>query len=223
MNIHHGDSWIESNLSNIPAISDVALVLRHAEREDVPPGTFGVDVQLTANGIASAEELGAALSSIRPQTSVTSSPVSRCESTARAILRGGGWPENVILDWRLGDPGPFVENEEISGALFLETGILEIVRHQLALAEPPAGMRPTSEGIDLLLGLTANDLRFSGRLDIYVTHDAILAVLVAYLYRMSVEEVGWPDYLDGLLLWQRGERLHFIWRGLEQGSHPVSG
>ena len=36
MNIQHGDSWIESNLSNIPAISDVALVLRHAEREDVP-------------------------------------------------------------------------------------------------------------------------------------------------------------------------------------------
>ena len=223
MNDQHGVSWIESHLSNIPTIADVALVLRHAEREDIPPGTFGVDVQMTANGIASAEKLGAALSSIKPQTRVTSSPVSRCESTARAILRGGGWPENVTLDWRLGDPGPFVVDEEISGALFLRTGVLEIVRHQLTRTEPPAGMRPTSKGIDLLLGLTANDLRFSGRLDIYVTHDAILAVLVAYLYRLSVDEVGWPDYLDGLLLWQRGERLHFIWRGLEQGSHPLGG
>ena len=223
MNIQHGDSWIESHLSNIPAISDVALVLRHAEREDIPSGTFGVDVQLTANGIASAEELGAALSSMRPQTGVTSSPVSRCESTARAILRGGGWPEEVALDWRLGGPGPFVVDEEVSGALFLETGILEIVRRQLTLSEPPVGMRPTSEGINLLLGLTTNGLHSRGRLDLYVTHDSILAVMIASLYRLTVDEIGWPNYLDGLLLWRSRDRLNFIWRGLEQGSHPLGG
>ena len=84
-------------------------------------------------------------------------------------------------------------------------------------------MRATSEGVDLLLGLTASDLRSHGRLNIYVTHDAILAVLVAHLYRLSVDEIGWPNYLDGLLLWRFGERLHFIWRGLEQSSYPVGG
>ena len=223
MNDQHGVSWIENHLSNIPAIADVALVLRHAEREDIPPGTFGVDVQMTANGIASAEKLGAALSSIKPQTRVTSSPVSRCESTARAILRGGDWPEEVIQDWRLGGPGPFMVDEEIGGALFLQVGILEIVRHQLTHVEPPAGMRATSEGVDLLLELTAADLRSCGRLNIYVTHDAILAVLVAHLYRLPVDDIGWPGYLDGLLLWRCRDRLHFIWRGLEQSSHPLGG
>ena len=84
-------------------------------------------------------------------------------------------------------------------------------------------MRPTAEGIDLLLGLTVTDLRSCGRLNIYVTHDAILAVLVAHLYRLPVDEIGWPDYLDGLLLWRCGERLHFIWKGLEQRSHPLGG
>ena len=142
---------------------------------------------------------------------------------AKAILRGGGWPEEVALDWRLGEPGPFVVDKEVSGALFLEIGILEIVRHQLTHIEPPAGMRATSEGVHLLLGLTATDLRSRGRLNIYVTHDSILAVLVAYLYRLPVDEISWPGYLDGLLLWRCGERLHFIWRVLEQSSYPLGG
>ncbi len=223
MNGPYGVSWIVKQLGGIPAQADAALILRHAERGDIPPGTFGDDVPLTTRGVASSEKLGAMLSSIRPRVRATASPVPRCESTAKAILRGGGWPEEVALDCRLGEPGPFVVDTEVSGALFLEIGILEIVRHQLTHVEPPDGMRATSEGVDLLLGLAATDLRSRGRLNIYVTHDSILAVLVAYLYRQPVDEISWAGYLDGLLLWRRGERLHFIWRGLEQSSYPLGG
>ena len=218
-----GVSWITEQLGSMQAEADTVLILRHAEREAIPPGTFGVDVPLTAYGVASAEILGAMLSDMRPQVRATASPVPRCESTAMAILRGGGWSREVVLDWRLGDPGPFVLDTEVSGALFLETGILEIVRHQLTQVESPPGMRATSEGVDLLLELTATDLRSCGRLNIYVTHDALLAVLVAYLYRLPVDDIGWPGYLDGLLLWRCRDRLHFIWRGLEQSSHPLGG
>ena len=200
---------------------DAALILRHAERENIPQGTFGMDVELTASGITSAEGLGSVLSDIRPLVCVSASPVPRCVSTAKAILRGGGRPEEVALDWRLGDPGPFVVDEEVSGALFLEIGILEIVKHQLTHAEPPAGMRQTGQGVDLLLGLTASNLGSRGRLNVYLTHDSILAVLVAYLYRLPVDEINWPGYLNGLLLWRSGDRVNFIWRGLEQGSHPL--
>ena len=216
-------SWIMEQVSSIPAQADAAVFLRHAERENIPPGTFGVDVPLTACGVASAERLGAMLSATRPHIRSTASPVPRCASTAKAILRGGDWPDEVALDWRLGEPGPFVVDEEISGALFLRIGILEIVRHQLTHVRPPAGMRPTPEGVDLLLGLAADDLRSDGRLNIYVTHDAILAVLVAHLYRLSVDDISWPGYLDGLLLWRCRDRLNFIWRGLDKRSHPLGG
>ena len=184
---------------------------------------FGADVPLTAIGVESAERLGAILSSIRPQVEVTSSPVPRCVQTAAAILRGGGCPEGAALDWRLGDPGPFIVDAEISGQLFLETGILDIARRQLTNVAPPAGMRKTSEGVDLLLGLSTRDLRYQGHLNVYVTHDAILAVLVAYLYGLSVDEICWPEYLDGLLLWRSSEQLRLAWRGLQQSSHPFGG
>ena len=223
MNGPAGVSWIVAQLSNIPAQADAALMLRHAEREDIPPGTFGVNVPLTPRGVASAERLGAMLSDQRQQLEVTASPVPRCVSTAQALLRGGGWPEEVALDWRLGAPGPFVVDEAVSGALFLEIGLLETVKRQLTQVEPPAGMRATAEGIELLLGLAASDLGRRRHLNIYVTHDAILAVLVAYLYGLTVDEVGWPGYLDGLLLWRCGQRLRFSWRGLEQGTRPLGG
>ncbi len=205
----------------MPADTDVALVLRHAEREEIPSGTFGVDVPLTAVGVESAERLGSALSEIRPPVGVTSSPVPRCVQTAAAILRGGGFEKEAAVDWRLGDPGPFVVDTETSGALFLETGILEITRRQLSDVEPPPGMRGTSEGVGLLLDLTAKELGNSGRLNVYVTHDAILAVLVAHLYRLSVDDIGWPEYLDGLLLWRSTGRLNFAWRGLQQAPYPL--
>ena len=223
MNHPRESSWIAEQLGRIPARADVSLVLRHAEREDIPPGTFGVDVPLTAYGIASSEELGAALSRLRRQVEAVSSPVPRCKSTARAILRGGGWPEDVVQDWRLGGPGPFVVDEETSGSLFLQIGILEIARHQLSRVEPPVGMRRTSEGVYLLLELTTTGLESCGRLTIHVTHDAILAVLVAYLYRLPIDDINWPGFLDGLLLWRDGDRLHFIWKGLEESSHPLGG
>ena len=132
-------------------------------------------------------------------------------------------PEEAALDWRLGGPGPFVVDEETSGDLFLRTGILDIVRHQLTHTTPPAGMRATSEGVEILLELAVGDLRSRGHFDIFVTHDAILAVLVAYLYRLRVDDISWPGYLDGLLLWRRRDRLNFVWRGLEQGSYPLGG
>lgn len=218
-----GVSWIAAQLGAIPAQADVALMLRHAEREEIPPGTFGLDVPLTAHGVASAEQLGAMLSDQKQRLEVTASPVPRCVATAQALLRGGGWPEEVALDWRLGDPGPFVVDEEVGGAWFLEIGLLETVKRQLTQAEPPAGMRATAEGVDLLLRLAANDLNYQGHLNIYVTHDGVLAVLVAYLYGLTIDEVGWPGYLDGLLLWRCGERLHFSWRGLERGCQPLAG
>ena len=222
MNLSKPAASIAERLALVPHQSDVAIILRHAEREKIPAGTFGAEVSLTVQGVSTAEKLGAVLVRRGP-VSITSSPVLRCVQTAEAIRRGGGQAGATTLDWRLGDPGPFVVRAEESGKLFLQVGILEIVRRQLSAAGPLPGMRETTEGIELLLGLTAHNLDQQGRLSIYVTHDAILAVLAAWLYLAPIEEITWPDYLDGLLLWRSGERLNFSWRGLPQATYPIGG
>ena len=222
MNVPGAVTSIAERLSTVPHGVDVALVVRHAEREAIPTGEFGVDVPLTARGVAAAEALGR-VSSVREEATVVSSPVPRCVQTAEAILRGGGWSGAVTLDRRLGDPGPFVVDPEVSGALFLKLPILELVRRQLSDPRPPAGMRSACEGVAIILGLVAGDLQWQGRLNVYVTHDAILAVLLARLFRLTTDEIDWPGFLDGLLLWRSGGQLNLSWRGLPQASHPGSG
>ena len=211
---------IVQRLTDVPGDASVAIVMRHAEREEIPPGDFGVDVPLTERGIAEAKRMGSLLSA-RGVVCVTSSPVPRCVETAEAVLRGADSAGEATLDRRLGDPGPFVVDPAVAGALFLETDILDVVRRQLSGGKPPAGMRETSEGVNLLLDSANDAMRSGSRLNILVTHDAILAVLVSHLYGVQIDEIVWPGYLDGLVLWQDGDILRFAWRGLEQSSHPV--
>ena len=208
-------------LTAVPESAGAALVLRHAERGEIPTGTFGVDVSITANGVVSARRLGEMLSG-RRRVSVTSSPVPRCVQTAEAILQGAGRNIDVVLDRRLGDPGPFVEDPEVAGPLFLKSDVLDIVRHQLSDSEPTPGMRPTSDGVRVLLDLVATGLESRGLLNAYVTHDSILIVLVARLFGMSIDEVGCPNYLDGLLLWRSCGRLQAAWRGIHKSLDPLA-
>ena len=202
--------------------ANVSLVLRHAEREEIPRGSFGEDVRLTAAGVAQAEQLGSLLSG-RELSVLRSSPLPRCIHTARAMARGAGWEAEPVPDRLLGDHGPFVVDSSVSGPLFLEVGIRELVRRQLSDRRPVPGMRSTAKGATLLLEMAAGDLGGNGLLNIHVTHDSILAVLVGHLYRLEVADFPWPGCLDGLLLWEREGILRFSWPGLGEGSNPVSG
>ena len=158
------NSSIHDLLGLVPRGVDAALILRHAEREDIAVGTFGSDVGLTSQGIRGARRLGTILSSRSSQGTITASPVRRCLNTAKEIRYGSGWPAKVVVDWRLGDPGPFVTDPEVAGGVFLNTGISEIVRRQLTCREPSPGMRETSWGVEILLGLAAGGLGRRGLL-----------------------------------------------------------
>ena len=213
---------IQEQLAIVPDGADVALVIRHAEREDIPAGTFGHEVNLTADGNRAAEQLGAALSE-KGTLSVLSSPVPRCVQTAQAILRGARSSAEVATDRSLGDPGAFVVDAEAAGPLFLGLPIPEIAHRQLEDEMPLPGMRPTSEGVEILLNLAASPLGENGRLHVLVTHDIILSVFVASIFQSSVEEAGWPGYLEGSFLWHSDEQLHVSWQELGATSLQPGG
>ena len=72
-------------------MSRTLLLLRHAERPPIPPGTFGNDLEITPAGRREAEALGRALAQGEPVAGVYSSPVLRCVQTAEAMAAGAGW------------------------------------------------------------------------------------------------------------------------------------
>ena len=209
-------------LNRVPDYSPVAIVLRHAERQEIAPGAFGNDVHLTRRGWQSARRLGEGLSSLRPGI-VKSSPLPRCTQTAHAIIAGAGWKASAAPERLLGDPGPFVVEPELAGRLFLDVAIREIVRRQLADDEPPRGMRATASGAKLVLRELASALNGPDSASVFVTHDAVLAALVGHLYGLPVQGFCWPGYLDALVAWPDSDRLRFLWRGLHEGSYPIGG
>ena len=207
----HPVASILERLATVPEDVDVSLVIRHAEREETPAGTYGYDVNLTDHGRRTAKQLGTTMSEKRMMT-VISSPVPRCVHTAQQILHGADSSSKVVTDRRLGDPGAFIIDPEIAGSPFLEVPIPEIARRQLHDDARLPGMRQTADGVAILLALVTGDPGENGKLTVYVTHDVILGVLVGSIFRLSVEQVGWPAFLEGLLLWRRGGRLHCSWR-----------
>ena len=209
-------------LTRAPTGSAVAIVLRHAEREEILPGTFGNDVPVTRRGLHSAHRLVMGLSP-RTEGIVMTSPLLRCTQTADAIIAGSGWETAAKPDRLLGNPGPFVMAPELAGPLFADIGIEAIVSQQLAEDPPPDGMRSTSEGVQLLSDQLVVALTDQDRINLFVTHDAVLAVLVSYLYGFPVGGFSWPDYLDALVVWRGSDRLRFLWRGLDEGSYPIGG
>lgn len=209
-------------LDRVPDGAAVAIVLRHAEREEITPGTFGNHVSLTRHGLDAAHRFGKGLSH-RTVGSVKSSPLPRCMQTADAIVAGAGWTAHALPDHLLGDPGLFVEQPELASRLFLDIPIEEIVRRQLAEDQPPNGMRSTSSGVKLLLQELTTALNRPTSASLFVTHDAVLAVLVGHLHNLPVESFPWPGYLDALVVWPESNRLRFLWRGLDEGSHPMGG
>ncbi len=140
---------------------------------------------------------------------VVSSPVPKCVQTAQALLRSTGSSVEVATDRRLGGPGAFVVDAEVAGPLFLELPIPEIAPRQLHDSASLPGMRPTSEGVEMLLDLVTLPLRNEGQLHVFVAHDIILSVFVASIFRSSLEETGWPGYLYRLLLWRSDVELCF--------------
>ena len=190
-------------LDRVPEGSATALVIRHAEREDIPRGTFGNDVPLTDRGWQAACGLGKRLSH-QPAGIVRTSPLPRCVQTAR-------------------DPGPFVVDAEVAGRFILDNGIPALVVQQLSATGPPGGMRSTSAGVRLVLNSVSDALRSQRGVSVFVTHDAVLAVLVGSLYGLAVDDFRWPGYLDALVLWADSERIRFLWHGLDEGSYPIGG
>jgi broad specificity phosphatase PhoE len=163
-----------------------------------------------------AREWGAQLA--RPVEAFYSSPVGRCVNTAIAMAEGArkagliaDIPE-VTTDTTLVEPGCYVEDLNQVGPTFLKMGAFRFLNQHLQ--EPFEGMLSPAEGRSKLAAYLKAREPASGHLNVHVTHDTILAVLVAELHgRRRISEEDWPWMMEGLWVWFSGGQMHWVWRG----------
>jgi len=210
-----------SYLSENSLSSDaVWLIIRHAEKEQPPDDDPFFDVSLTGKGFKEAVQFR---DLIKEKFSIEingiySSPLRRCMETSKAIVDRIDEIESFETSNLLGDPGPYVVDDEIAGQSFLELENDEVVKMQIE-GEDIEGFRDVNEGSKLLLEYVLSRQPTSG-LHIFVTHDVIIAALLGSIIGYVVDIQKWIKYLHGLCLYRHEDKLFM---DCNEGTFNITG
>ena len=201
----------------LSSTSSVGLLLRHAERGPIVDLAKHHEVLLTDEGIAAAQRsgrrLGAQLLTVGIDRVVfVHSPVERCAQTARGLAAGAraagvdveivGVVEHLGASY-LRDPARVAEAASKDGAGF--------VRHWFDGALAPSWIAPLDEVATGLVRALAQVLmgepqhsgvarRQQARFVVGVSHDWNIAAVREHALGLRFEDVGWPPFLDGLVV-----------------------
>ncbi len=196
---------------DFPGGSGVVLFTRHSIRPPMLAGKFGSGIELNAEGIEYARQVGRYWG--RRIARVSSSSSIRCMQTAQAMIDGAGMDLSVLHNPALGEPGAYISNVETALREFKDHDPLDLVNRMLSL-ESLRGHTETSDGSRILLESFFSDPPAPGKVHIEVTHDTILATLIYHLMGQErISAVQWPKMMEGALLWFNCRKLHWWWRG----------
>ncbi len=201
---------------NIPDISSsVAIMVRHAERYPISRMENALELRLTPKGKEDAFMLGQSLSGFSP-LSIYHSPVPRCKETADSIRDGilsanqQATVEGLLLD--LG--GPY-----ITGDWYAVVNAIEEIGHSRFIRKwfdnelPSSLIMSLHEAAHIQLKVLINQLRSGSLSTINVTHDWNIMIMREYFLHLRHEDIGDPDYLDGLHAFIEDDRLHLGYHG----------
>lgn len=202
----------------------VTLFTRHSIRHVATgKGLAGYDLQLTEEGIALAQYWGGHLitSTGRQVLSCTTSPIQRCIDTASHMLFGAYGDTTkieIIQNNLLVEPGSFVEDHALASPFFRDLGALGFI-NQLIRNKLP-GMKNSAQGVlDILNMVYALEQKQAEGLNLVVTHDTIIAVILSYTLGIAeVTSADWPKMMEGLFIWFDGDNfeestMQMVWRG----------
>jgi broad specificity phosphatase PhoE len=200
-------------------------MLRHSEREALVDMREAHLVPLTPRGEEAARAFGRNLPAGRTVRALHS-PISRCAVTAARIVEGyraaGGDAGLAGILPVLG--GPYVL--DLAATVRLSNELR--ARYPRAWFDgelPPNVAMPRDEASDLTLRVVSGvlDENAPGTILVMVTHDWNVLLVRESVLGLRFEEVGWIDYLDGLVVAPAAPGLAVSWR--EHRRHvpvPVS-
>jgi broad specificity phosphatase PhoE len=175
----------------------VSLLIRHANRDKIPTGSFGNEVMLNEAGKTNALKFGEALSDLKINKIMTS-PIGRCVQTGEFIAKGYGKAIDIIETKALGAPGLHITDEKIAGKFFMEQGFEELYR-RIINDIPISGIPDAKQFNQLMTDFLIENTKDKG-LTIFVTHDLLIAFYHYSINKTIYTRENWVKYLDGLIL-----------------------
>ncbi len=196
----------------------VAIILRHAERHPIVNYSNALDPCLTEKGEEDAYQFGTILKAINP-VKLFHSPVQRCKQTAEKIHAGllSIDQKASIGGYLIELGGPYITSpwEGITAKLE-HMGHAAFIRKWFNNEFPPDYIMPLGLAARSQLRILFRQLASDDASTINVTHDWNIMLLREFYFGLRHEEIGEPDYLDGLYAHIRDDALHLIYRQYEK-------
>jgi broad specificity phosphatase PhoE len=170
---------------------------------------MGMDLAITEAGAAAARALGARLGSRIAR--VHTSAVHRCAQTSRQIVAGAGVDLTPVEDPLLGVPSTFLYSTPEAEQTLRRLGFDGFCEHLMKGDSALPGMPHPAEGAARLrehaLGLADR-----AGLHLMVTHDAMIATVVARSFGRPLTLEEWPVFLEAAAVWRDGDRVMVAFR-----------
>lgn len=192
---------------------NVKLFTRHSIRNSHDNVDFYEE--LTREGKVMAEAFGRGFIDTTLNYIVTSSSP-RCIQTSENIIKGS--LQNLSFIKENGLVGTWITDREQwnnSYKNIYKKNIKEILQDMIDYKDI-SGAYKINETINIILELLFskyNDKEKNGVLDIFVTHDAFIMLLVCYVLKKNLNEIEWVYMLEGCFLWEENKKIYLLWRG----------
>jgi phosphohistidine phosphatase SixA len=187
----------------------IALIIRHAERYPIERMINALEVQLTDRGKIDSYKLGEKLAGFCP-INIYHSPVPRCIQTAESIYEGIQSLDSraKVSGYLLELGGPYITGDWSAIAASLEElGHTQFIRRWFDNELPPSLIMSLQEAALIQLKILLNQLISTQVSSINVTHDWNIMILREYYFKLKHEEIGDPDFLDGLYAYLSGGKI----------------
>jgi broad specificity phosphatase PhoE len=152
----------------------ISLLLRHADRDDIPQGSFGNEILLNEKGKQNAKNFGEKLAE-RKINRIFTSPIGRCVQTAEFIIKGYGSLIEIIETTSLGAPGLHISDEKVAGEFFLQYGFDEIYKRFIQCEKIPGITNPNELNHRITNFINENSTQ--NGTTIFITHDIVNCIL----------------------------------------------
>ncbi len=173
----------------------ISLLLRHADRDDIPQGSFGNEILLNEKGIQNAISFGENLAN-KKINRIFTSPVGRCVQTAEYITQGYGKSVEIIETVALGAPGLHISDEKIAGDFFLEYGFDEMY-NRFMQGEKIPGIPSVNVLNHRITTFLIENTTQNGR-TLFITHDMLIVFYHYSINKKVYTKDNWVNYMTGL-------------------------
>jgi len=186
-----------NNLNETVKSKKYAILLRHSDRNNIPSGSVGNEIELNELGFQNAYNYGIKIADFK-LNKIFCSPVTRCVQTAQQIVKAIDKNIEIIPTNILGSPSVYIENENVADKIFKENRFFFMIE-KLFANEKVDGFRTMSEGSEMLKTFLEKNSNENG-LTYFVTHDSLLAMFKFHFFGIKHTSSNWLKFLEEVII-----------------------